>query len=186
MSWEKTAWLPGLVALLTVMGFVWTTSSNVTASELERKQKDKEHTEKLDDHTEQMLLFSAILEELMQNSTESDNKLDSIYRRGLILEGKAHVMVDGNGGEYIQLNYEGTNIKSRYLDSKGNPLFNKVRITNTAHPEHPSEVFTVSQGTFAVFSKGYLCALSKEAGVKLRVKPEQWLDIKIEPIFDDE
>ena len=104
--------------------------------------------------------------------------IENIYKRGLIVQGKALVL-DVGDEPYVELNTRGPGGPTRL---KG---FEFLHITNITHPDMFSEEMEIG-GSFSNATSGYVMNLSKAAGELLHARPGTWIEIRAEPVFPEE
>jgi len=119
-----------------------------------------------------------VLEQLTKILTKQAQQVDGIYKRGLIIpKGKAFVM-EAAGEAYIELNLLDVGA-SRLKD------FNVLKVTNMSHPDRPSATIRVGP-SFTNTTPDYVMQLSTEAGLLLHANIDTWIQIRVEPIFEEE
>jgi len=162
------------VGLIAIVGAVTTFNSKLSAMELAT--------------VEAMSVASSakvIAEEEQKKSANRDlimaqvlAQVGEIYKRGLVIpKGKAFVM-DAPGDPYVELNISDTGA-SRLLE------FKELKVTNMSHPDRPSAVIKVGP-TFSNLTPDYVLQLSTEAGTLLHTSNGTWIQIRVDPVFENE
>jgi len=104
-------------------------------------------------------------------------QVGNIYKRGLVIQGKALVL-DVGDEPYVEINTRDPNGPVRL---KG---FEELHVTNLTHPDMIMGEMEI-RGGFSNATPGYVFNLSKAAGELLHVRPGQWIEVRVEPIFDE-
>ncbi len=101
----------------------------------------------------------------------------NIYKRGLIVQGKALVL-DVGDEPYAELNSRDPNGPTRLKD------FKSLSIINLTHPDMITDEMEIG-GSFSNATPGYVMNLSKAAGELLHARPGTWIEVRAEPVFED-
>lgn len=109
--------------------------------------------------------------------TQLAAQVDNIYKRGLIVQGKALVLEVGDT-PYIELNSRDPNGPSRLLD------FEHLHITNLTHPDLIKAEVDIGP-TFSNATPGYVMNISKAAGALLHAQPGDWIIVRAMPHFEE-
>lgn len=104
-------------------------------------------------------------------------QVDNIYKRGLIVQGKALVL-DVGDKPYVELNGRDPNGPTRLVG------FEHVHITNLTHPDMIKAEVDIGP-TFSNATPGYVMNLSKAAGALLHALPGTWIEVRATPHFEE-
>ncbi len=110
--------------------------------------------------------------------TRLSEQVGNIYRRGLIVQGKALVMETGDE-PYVELNGRDPNGPSRLSE------FEHLNITNLTHPDLILAKDVAIGPTFSNATQGYVMNISRAAGELLHASPGAWIEVRAVPVYED-
>ncbi len=110
--------------------------------------------------------------------TQLAAQVDNIYKRGLIVQGKALVLEIGDE-PYIELNSRDPNGPTRLAG------FDHLHVMNLTHPEMFEAEVAIGPTTFSNATPNYVMNISKAAGELLHARPGDWILIRAMPHFEE-
>jgi len=166
-------WAVSIMAVVAVVGIPITGYSKVMAMELA---------------TAEVLAIAeansmAIIEEQKKTNqaiiilTQLAIQVDNIYKRGLIVQGKALVLEIGDE-PYVELNHRDPNGPARLSD------FDHLHVMNLTHPDMFEGEMAIG-ASFSNATPGYVMNISKAAGVLLHAAPGTWIEVRAMPHFEE-
>lgn len=105
-------------------------------------------------------------------------QVENIYKRGLVVQGKALVL-DVGDKPYVELNNRDPNGPTRLAG------FEHVHVMNLTHPDMFEGEMEI-EGSFANATPNYVMNISKAAGVLLHARPGDWIIVRVRPHFEAE
>ena len=109
--------------------------------------------------------------------TQLAAQVDNIYKRGLIVQGKALVL-DVGDEVYVELNSRDPNGPTRLAG------FEHLYVTNLTHPDMIMADMDIGP-SFSNATPGYVMNISKAAGELLHAAPGTWIVVRIFPHFEE-
>ncbi len=106
------------------------------------------------------------------------DQVNNIYKRGLIVQGRALVL-DVGDKPYVELNSRDPNGPSRLAE------FDHLHITNLTHPDLIKAEDVQIGPSFSNATQGYVMNLSKAAGALLHAQPGTWIEVRAVPHFEE-
>ncbi len=173
MSARLSNWATVAGCLAMILGTAWVGGRELQAMEnaiAENSDKNEAQDKILLAIQEQQKLLNKIL-------VQQASQVENVYKRGLIVQGKALVL-DVGDEPYIELNNWDPNGPNRL---KG---FKKIRITNLTHPDMIMTEVDIGP-SMSNTTPGYVMNLSKGAGEILHARPGQWIEIRAIPVFEE-
>ncbi len=168
-----STWAGGLVSVAVLVGIPLTGYSKLMAMELATAEAMAVATTAAVEVEQNRKKIDMVMVLLTQQAAQVDN----IYKRGLIVQGKALVL-DVGDKPYVELNARDSNGPTRLAD------FEKLHITNLTHPDMLNGDVRIGP-SFSNTTPGYVMNISKAAGVLLHAKPGTWIEVRAKPHFDE-
>ena len=110
--------------------------------------------------------------------TQLAAQVANIYKRGLVVQGKALVLNVGDE-PYVELNSRDPNGPTRLAG------FDHLHVTNLTHPDMIMADMDIGPSSFSNATAGYVMNLSKAAGALLHAAPGTWIEVRAVPHFDE-
>ncbi len=110
--------------------------------------------------------------------TQLAAQVANIYKRGLVVQGKALVL-DVGDEPYVELNSRDPNGPTRLAG------FDHLHVTNLTHPDMIVADMDVGPSSFSNATPNYVMNISKAAGALLHAQPGTWIEVRAVPHFDE-
>lgn len=166
-------WAGAIISVAIIIGGIVTGVSKVSAMELATTEAMAVATANAIAIKEEQKKTKQAITILTQLAAQVNN----IYKRGLVVQGKALVLEIGDT-PYIELNTRDPNGPSRLSG------FGHLHVMNLTHPDLFEGEMEIG-GSFSNATPGYVMNISKAAGVILHAAPGTWIVVRAKPHFEE-
>jgi len=174
LSGKLSNWSSFALFVLVLLGGLLAGDRKVQAME----SAIKEQAKKNDEQDQIIKTLAAQQQVMLTQQAQFGGMVESIYKRGLIVQGKALVL-DVGEEPYVELNT---------FDPNGPTRLNAFQQVNLYNLTHPDMILVKDVDIGASMSNqtpGYVMNLSKAAGELLHARPGTWIEIRATPVFEE-